>query len=158
MSRFACLAAVLAASACGLSPTEVVGQDDTAQTDQTLAGGCRAVCPKCRPGAICPMYACYLACPSPKGHTCNVRALCALGYEWSEARCSCVPSPGRPGSCSSDADCAAVASYCDGCTCSAQSTSDGAAVCYGTQVSCFADPCLNQTATCVQGVCQLAAL
>src|SRR5262249_19147222 len=108
---FGCAVSLLVS--CGVSQSETVLSDSSAASDQDLQGGCHTVCPKCRPNTVCPMWACYLKCPSKSKGTCGVRAMCIIGYEWSEARCSCVPIPGNAKQCQSDADCRTFSSYCN---------------------------------------------
>jgi len=100
-------------------------QDPTTEdTSEAQTGGCRVVCPKCPPNQVCPKIACYLDCNSHK-----------------------------PGSCTQDTDCRLFDDYCTGCDCRALSTSQKDPVCNGPGVKCFAEPCLNHTAACVQGTC-----
>ena len=83
MKLVVALAAVALLAACSGEATS---------TDQSdLAGGCRLVCPKCHPGEVCPMIACTEDC-SGKPSTCVETMMCPIGYAWSQAACSCLPS------------------------------------------------------------------
>ncbi|MBI5512722.1 MAG: hypothetical protein HY909_03085 [Deltaproteobacteria bacterium] len=119
---------------------------------QELVGGCRTDCPRCRPGAICPLIACRLVCNGRR--ECLQTALCIQGYHWDTNRCACVRDSG-PSLCSTDADCRVYSDYCTGCDCRALSTREPDPVCTGPGVRCFADPCLGRTAVCLQGSCSL---
>lgn len=63
---------------------------------------------------------------------------------------------GQPAACASDADCHAVSDYCTGCDCRALATGQTLPACPGPGVQCFADPCMNKSAVCVQGTCRIA--
>jgi hypothetical protein len=79
------LALFLAVAGCGV-PVEESAADEAA-----LAGGCRSVCPKCRPGQVCPRIACYLDCnaPTPCGP-----AKCANGQVCCNESCGICTEPG----------------------------------------------------------------
>lgn len=142
-----------AVAAC--SSAEPASSEDTAQAESAQTGGCRTVCPKCRPGQMCPMIACFLDC-NGKGHgTCTQMALCIQGYVWDDKKCACVPNTTPPSGCTTDADCRTFSDYCTGCACDALSTSQPDPVCTGPGVRCFADPCGGQTAVCLNGSCSL---
>jgi hypothetical protein len=64
---------------------------------------------------------------------------------------ACVPDP-TPGACKADSDCSLQSDYCGGCNC--RVTGEVAPPCTGPMVECFADPCMNTTAACVNGTCQ----
>ncbi|MFO0670683.1 MAG: hypothetical protein U0235_13810 [Polyangiaceae bacterium] len=81
--------ASLFAVACSSSQTTDEGSTESAA--QALTGGCRIVCPKCHPGEVCPMIACVEDCHG-KPTKCVENQLCPIGYAWSQAACSCVPS------------------------------------------------------------------
>jgi hypothetical protein len=149
LSVFAAFAAVACSAA-----TDGPGTSEPASTGaQDLGGGCREVCPKCPPNQICPLIACYLDC-HPK-QKCVQNAFCIQGYQWSSARCSCVPIPGHP-SCTTDADCYAYSDYCSGgCNCEALGTNDPVPQSCPDPVNCFADPCMGVTAVCLNGTCSL---
>lgn len=57
--------------------------------------------------------------------------------------------------CATDTDCYALANYCGGCTCEVSNAKEPSKCKQEERVACFADPCLNQKATCNQGRCQL---
>lgn len=140
-----------AAAGCSAAPDE-----PTASTASAYTGGCREVCPRCPPNQVCPMIACYLDCNGGAKKTCGVAALCAIGYEWSAARCACVPVPGKPAACTTDADCRTYSDYCSGgCDCVALSTSDPDPAACANPTACLADPCGTFTAVCVNGACSL---
>jgi hypothetical protein len=71
-------------AACG-------GAQETASIEESLAGGCRVVCPKCHPGEVCPMIACVEDC-SPAKQPCIDNVMCPINYTWSSHACSCVPN------------------------------------------------------------------
>lgn len=98
--------------------------------------------------------ACEPNAPTPvdAGTHCTIIALCIQGYVWNEATCSCVPD-GNAGSCATDADCRLVDDYCGGCNCYALGPGETVPQCHDVQVQCFAAPCLNKTAACVNGAC-----
>ena len=140
---------LLAATAAllGLSQCATDTSDPTTSTREgALTGGCKTICPKCKPGAICPMIACYLDCNGKK-QTCVQTAMCIQGYAWSPAKCACVPATGGS-KCQSDADCYLAADYCTGCNCSALQITQSVPACSGPGVRCFADPCLTHSTTC----------
>ena len=155
LSRFASSTfALLLACASALTACAVDGPTDSGSTTVAgaLSGGCRTICPKCPAKQICPMQACYIDCDGPK--ECLIMAKCAAGYRWSTAQCKCVPdhNGGKPGACSSDADCRLVSNYCGGCFCDALSKNQQDPTCIST-VKCFTDPCMNHSVACVAGVC-----
>jgi hypothetical protein len=152
------LATVVAATvvsllaACSAAPSS----DEASTTESALSGGCRQVCPRCPPNQICPMIACYIDCNGGSKKTCTVAMLCAQGYQWSEARCACVPVPGKPSSCTTDADCRTYSDYCSGgCDCRALSSSDPDPPACANPTACLVDPCSSTTAVCVNGACSL---
>ena len=119
----------LAALVAPLALVAVVGcssapDESTLDSTEAAQTGCRTICPKCRPSQPCPKIACYLDCSGKK-----------------------------PGSCSVDADCRLFDDYCTGCDCRALSSHQKDPVCSGPGVRCFAQPCMNKTATCVAGMC-----
>ncbi|MGZ6090582.1 MAG: hypothetical protein ACXWUG_01050 [Polyangiales bacterium] len=67
-------------------------QDDgsSAATEGHLKGGCRLVCPKCRAGEVCAMWACFEDCNAADAAQCVDNMLCPEGYRWSRGQCSCV--------------------------------------------------------------------
>lgn len=138
---------------------------------------CREIChgkdktgPACGPntcaaGDVCCNESCGICTPpdgmctqqfcEPSGGTCTQIALCIIGYTWDDKSCACVPEAPSAGNCTTDADCRTFSNYCDGCSCNALGVTDPNPVCKGTTVSCFADPCMGKTATCVAGTCSL---
>jgi len=118
---------------------------------------CNASCGICAPiGGGCIQIACA---PEPPKPTCDIMAKCMAGYEWSDKACTCVPikGGGKPGSCTTSADCRLEADYCTGCDCRALSTNQNLPACSGPGVKCFADPCMNKAAACVDGACQVTS-
>jgi len=97
-------------------------------------------------------FAAAMRRPTP----CIDTVLCIRGSHWSPEECQCVPDV--PGSCASDAECQVVPDYCTGCECLALAVTDPDPTCSGPGVQCFADPCMNRTATCVNGQCTLACV
>jgi hypothetical protein len=143
---------VVTLAGCGSTPAD----DPTGSTESAYTGGCRQVCPRCPPNQICPMIACYLDCNGGGQKTCTVSMLCAIGYEWSQARCACVPVPSKPSSCATDADCRTYSNYCGGgCECLALSTSEPDPAACANPVACLVDPCASATAVCMNGACSL---
>lgn len=144
---FGLVGAVLVA--CGSAPDESTGA-----VDESLAGGCHAVCPKCPANQICPMIACYEVC-NGKPKQCVQTMMCVLGAVWDSKSCQCIPSAPTASSCTTDGDCRTFADYCTGCDCRALSTTDADPTCSGPGVRCLADPCGGKTAVCVSGSCSL---
>lgn len=159
---------LILAAGCAVESGAPGDAEQTAAQDDSLAGGqacgenhcgkgtycCNASCGTCAPiGSFCTQIACE---PTQK---CDIVAKCAAGYEWSVKACNCIPikGGGKPGSCSVDSDCRLESDYCTGCDCRALSTNEKLPVCSGPGVRCFADPCLAQAATCVDGLCQVTA-
>lgn len=70
-----------------------------------------------------------------------------------------TPAPTGGGqACSANTDCRVHSSYCaeSPCACNALHVKDPDPKCASpTQVSCFADPCMNKTAACQNGKCEL---
>ena len=91
---------------------------------------------------------CIPDAPPPQ---CVDTVLCIRGFHWSPTQCMCVPDV--PGQCATDADCRLFSDYCTGCDCRALSMDDPDPTCTGPGVRCFADPCMNRTAICVNGRC-----
>lgn len=62
---------------------------------------------------------------------------------------------GSAASCTSATQCKLFSSSCDGCTCIPLHVSEPDPPCNGTEVSCFADPCLQKVAICdtTTGMC-----
>jgi len=85
------VAAGLSVTGLGCSSGDEQPQGATA-SEEGLTGGCRLVCPKCHPGEVCPMIACYEDCNAPPPR-CVETMLCPIGYTWSARACSCIASP-----------------------------------------------------------------
>jgi hypothetical protein len=144
----ACLAfAALAAFPGCQGPPE----DDTSDSESTEESlirppGGRACGNKvCAPGLVCCNASCG-TCTRPGG-------FCTLQY--------CGPTPDEgvsAGPCDTDADCRAVANYCETCACLALSATDKDPVCKGSRVSCLVNPCLRRQAYCDQGTCRLGPI
>lgn len=123
-------------------------------SEAQLQGGCRWDCPKCVPNKPCSRRACYLVCPP--GKTPCGDNVCGKGEVCVDALQGICANEGSV-ECTTDADCSTFSNYCDGCNCEALSSSSAAPICGGTVVNCFADPCMNQSAVCNAGVCELAS-
>ena len=63
----------------------------------------------------------------------------------------------RPAECRRDRDCRTFSDYCTGCDCRALARGEPDPVCPGPGVQCIVDPCMDQSAVCVRGQCELAA-
>lgn len=141
---------------------------EVGSADDELRGGCRVVCPRCRPNQPCPRIACYEECHGQNREQCG-DSLCPAGQVCCNSSCGICTEPGGACiqlycaptepvlGCTSDADCRTFSNYCDGCSCEALSTTGSDPVCSGTQVQCFADPCMNLEARCdtTTGACTL---
>lgn len=155
MRKLVALFGVLGAVLAGCGGAEDGSADPAGVSGDPLVGGCHTVCPKCPANKICPKIACYEEC-NGKPKSCVQTQMCIQGYEWDSKSCQCVPSvPPAPSSCKSNADCRTFADYCTGCNCLALSYSDADPTCDGPGVRCFADPCMGQTAVCINGSCSL---
>jgi hypothetical protein len=145
----------------------VGSESDTIGAEEELRGGCRVVCPRCRPNQPCPRIACYTECHGQNREQCG-DTLCPAGQVCCNASCGictepdggCIDlwcGPVEPAGCTSDADCRTFSNYCDGCSCNALSSTTLDPLCASTQVSCFADPCMNLEARCdvATGACTL---
>lgn len=133
---------------------------------------CNASCGICTPpDGVCTQQACA------PNRQCLENALCIRGFHWSPRKCMCIPDVPQPpcidtvlcirgshwspsqcmcvpdGQCTTDSDCRLFSDYCTGCDCRALSMGDADPTCAGPGVRCFADPCINQTAVCVNGRC-----
>jgi hypothetical protein len=62
---------------------------------------------------------------------------------------------GPAGECTQDSDCQLFAFYCTGCDCLVLAPGEAEPTCSGPGVQCFADACLNRSAVCDQGSCQV---
>ena len=170
--RASFFAAALAVASIGFSGC-AASEGDVGVTEGELSGGCQWNCPRCRPGQMCPMRACFLEChgqgdehrPTPCGDN-----LCAPGDYCCNPSCGiCAPfgaaciqiacAPPTTGGCQTDADCRTFSDYCTGCDCRALSTSEPDPICDGPGVRCLVDPCGASTAVCNTrtGACELAA-
>ncbi len=142
---------------------------DLASAQGEARGGCRVICPRCRPNQPCPRIACYEVCRgnAPEREQCG-DTLCAAGDVCCNASCGiCAPpdgfctqqvcEPTTLSECASDADCTTFSNYCDGCSCEALAAGEAEPICAGTTVACFADPCMSSEARCVSGSCQLVS-
>ena len=89
--------------------------------------------------------------PDSPPPVCVDTVLCIRGFHWSPLQCRCVPDV--PGQCTTDTDCRSFSDYCTGCDCRALSMSDLDPTCTGPGVRCFADPCMDKTAVCANGLC-----
>jgi len=101
----------------------VVESTDPPVNGTVSSRACHWECPICPPGRICAAGPCYLRCPRPA-------------------------SP-----CRRDEDCKLLSDYCDGCNCRAVRTNQQLPHCSGRTVQCFADPCLQKKAACVNKRC-----
>ncbi len=130
--------------------------DDLSSVTSEMRGGCHTVCPRCRPGEICPMMACFIECNGP-GERCGSH-FCPQGQVCCNESCGictepfgactmeyCMPIGPR---CQSDADCYLFSDYCTGCDCRALRTTDLVPTCDGPGVRCLVDPCMGKSATC----------
>ena len=162
------LVSVVALAGCGAG---VVAENEAPTLSEAqMKGGCRVICPKCKPGQPCPMIACYIDCPKQqKDPAICGSAVCRNGDVCCNSSCGICTAPGgfctqqvceppTTGGCTTDADCRTFADYCTGCDCRALGTSEPDPFCDGPGVRCFADPCLGQTAVCnvATGACELA--
>ena len=143
-------------SACAVDDVPASTEAGYGTTEGALSGGCKTICPKCKPGAVCSKMMCYQECHG-KAKTCDIMAKCMAGYTWSDAKCACVVDKKAEPGCATDADCRLVDDYCTGCDCRALLTSQADPVCDGPGVKCFAQPCMNKTAACVAGTCTVAS-
>jgi len=92
-------------------------------------------------------------------------SVCGAGeYCCNESCGTCAPEGGfctqqvcepTEGECTTNADCRTFSSYCGACQCLALSSSTPDPVCDGDEVTCFADPCLDQQPVCAAGTCTL---
>ena len=89
--------------------------------------------------------------PDAPPPVCVDNVLCIRGSHWSPTQCACVPDVHTQ--CTTDADCRLFSDYCTGCDCRSLSTNDPDPTCPGPGVRCFADPCMNKTAVCLNGLC-----
>lgn len=132
---------------------------------------CRLICPPgvtpcgdttCQNGDVCCNESCGICTPpggactqqycDPGTGPCTARALCKPRFRWSAERCACVADDDGE-LCRKDSDCALFSDYCTGCDCRALSRFESEPACGLPGVRCFADPCMNQRAACVQGRC-----
>ena len=158
------LTCALAASACARSPAPapdaepsappVETTESSATVTATATAATGAACASsdaCGPGQRCTTEdgACDRPPGCAEGDICPTvcYGVCASGAAGAEG----------PDACRTDADCATVAHYCDGCHCLARNRDAPKPVCEGKPVSCVADPCDSATAQCVEGACRLAA-
>jgi hypothetical protein len=104
----------------------------------TAGGGGGITCGKNTCGAG--EYCCDPLCGTcaPKG------ASCVQGCQ--------VDPPPLP-TCASNSDCSVAADYCTGCDCRVLRTGDTLPACNDAGTVCSADPCLNTTAACANGIC-----
>jgi hypothetical protein len=154
----------LALVGCGTAAVETDVQGTSADE---LKGGCKVVCPKCKPGQMCPMIACLLDCKTPqKDPAICGPTVCKVGDVCCNSSCGiCTPpggfctmqvcAPVSVGGCTSDADCRLFDDYCTGCDCRALFTTEPDPVCAGPGVRCFAEPCAGKTTACdlASGTC-----
>jgi hypothetical protein len=161
--RFAFALSLALISLSGCMATEA----DVSQAE--LRGGCRYVCPHCRPNQPCPRIACRLDCNAHDALACGDRR-CGSGEYCCNPSCgTCAPigalciqqycEAPTTGGCTTDADCRTFSDYCTGCDCRALSSTEPDPICDGPGVRCFADPCGSQTATCdvSTGACVLSS-
>ena len=108
---------------------------------------CNASCGICTPpGGTCTQQVC-----APEEGPCAEHALCKPGYQWSAERCACVADDSA--TCRKDTDCQLFSDYCTGCACRGLSRFDSEPACGLPGERCFAPPCMDQRAACVQGRC-----
>jgi hypothetical protein len=109
----AALAAVsfLALAACGDASALVTSTDPQGGIEASLKGGCRAICPKCRPGQICPLMACTISCP-PGRSLCG-QNVCGQGeYCCNESCGQCAPAGGACTQQFCGGDCSGISALC----------------------------------------------
>jgi hypothetical protein len=92
---------------------------------------------RCKAGQFCCNESCGLC--APHGGVCLQR--------------QCGPSSVALTECTSDSDCRAFSSYCDGCQCLGCGLLDPDPSCHATMVACILDPCHHQHPACLEGVC-----
>lgn len=170
MKHLVFVALLAVGSICAVGCVATGGDVGVAEAE--LRGGCHWECPRCRPNQPCIMMACRLVCRGGGGTgpvACGDN-VCAPGDVCCNPSCGiCTPpdgvciqiacEPPTTGGCTSDADCRTFSDYCTGCDCRALGTSEPDPFCDGPGVRCFADPCMNQTATCnvATGACELSS-
>lgn len=133
------------------SPQQPLAQDAQIIKSQPLPvdeapapGGepCGAI--KCAANEVCCNQSCGIC--TPAGGVCTQQF--------------CEPEPVTQGGssvCKVDADCVATSDYCTGCNCRALGPKQQLPACAGPGVRCFADPCLNKTAVCKAGHCEIVS-
>ncbi len=79
-----------AISVFGCSAATESGDEGASVTSGALAGGCRWICPKCKPGAVCSKIACFQDCNAaqPCGDS-----KCAQGQYCCNASCGICAGP-----------------------------------------------------------------
>lgn len=161
MKRLIPVAMIVVFAACGSASVETDGKG-TGQSE--LKGGCKWVCPKCKPNdLVCSKAPCTQECSGQGGTEVKDPAvcgstLCKVGEVCCNSSCGICTKPGGACielfcGCASDADCRLFSDYCTGCDCRALRTVEVDPVCEGPGVRCFADPCGGKTAVCEQGAC-----
>jgi len=161
-------------AACGLGADENVGGDTNAQKNGTgggpsggsansvthigggvagtvnsggTAGAAGAGTAGATGGIACGKNTCTGGqyCCDPLCGTCAPKgASCVQGCQ--------VDPPPLP-TCTTDTDCSVAADYCTGCDCRVLGAGDTVPACTGPGVNCFADPCMNTSAACENGIC-----
>jgi len=116
------------------SSLDRVGHPAPGKTTGTPCGPSR-----CAVGQFCCNESCGIC--APHGGVCLQR--------------QCGPSAVALTECTSDSDCRAFSSYCDGCQCLGCGMLDPDPSCHATVVACILDPCHHQYPACVNGTCSL---
>jgi hypothetical protein len=168
-SSILAFASLLFVLACSAAPTDGGASDEFDDIDEALKGGCHYICPKCKPGEICPKIACFLDCHGQGGTTSCGANVCQQGEYCCNESCGiCAPEgggciqqfcggePPPPEQCTTDADCRLFSSYCNACECFALLSSQPDPLCGGDVVQCFSDPCQETVAVCLSGQCTTA--
>lgn len=180
MNRYLLVVVMLAL--CASTPDRVAAMSETARQAGCVIDcpkcesrpcpqrPCRLMCPggeipcgptMCEAGQVCCNPSCGI-CTAPDGlctqqfcedDSCPQRHDCAPGFHWSNERCGCVAD--ERGGCTVDDDCELFSDYCTGCDCRALAKDDPIPECGLPGVRCFADPCMNKVAKCVEGRCQV---
>ena len=98
-------------------------------------------------------------CPSEQ-YCCNAScSMCApRGAACIQIACSSTGGSGSFGVCTIDSDCSLYDDYCGGCNCRAVPANVAVDPACGPadMVSCVVEPCLNHTAACSNGRCEVA--
>jgi hypothetical protein len=120
---------------------------------------CSGIAALCVTGTVWSVEACGCVPGEPCGTaTCTGGQLCcneSCGI-CTEPDGACTQQLCEPeAECTSDSECNLVDDYCGGCNCLALPPGGTAPTC-SDPVQCFAEPCLNRVARCVDGTCTAA--